>query len=89
MTVQAWIILDATQATDARGLNDSDHGVDPMEVANPLAANLGIPDLVGKFVLPARLLNDLGYVRWVPSLGGLPIHVLDSDTLFGPHSSGD
>lgn len=41
------------------------------------------------WVSPARLLNDPDYQRWVPTLGLLPIHVLDSETLFPPVNPND
>lgn len=84
MTTQAWIVLDSTQATDALTLNDDNFAVDPIPVDNTLANNLGYGTLVGQYVLPARLLNDPDYSRWVSSLGSLPIHVMDSETLFLP-----
>lgn len=52
------------------------------EINNLLANNLGYGTLLGKWVAPARLLNDPEYVRWVDTLGTLPIHVMDSETLF-------
>ena len=65
-------------------LNDEEIQVLPPEVTNPLADNLGYGTLVGQFVLAARLLNDPDYARWGSTLGTYPIHVMDSDTLFGP-----
>jgi hypothetical protein len=59
----------------------------PQEVTNVLANNLGYGTLVGKWVAPARLLNDPDYSRWVSTLGALPIHVMDSETLFPPPST--
>lgn len=82
MTVQAFIVLSSTQAIASSALNNDDYAVAPQEVVNALANNLGFGALVGLFVLPARILNDPGYVAWVPSLGTLPIHVMDSETLF-------
>lgn len=82
MTVQAWIVMDSTQKTAAVALNDDEIQVRPPEIANALANNLGYGTLVGQFVVGARILNDPDYVRWVPTLGSLPIHVMDSDTLF-------
>lgn len=84
MPTLAWIILTPTEAADSVLLNDPDYAVAPREIDNPLADNLGEGVLVGKFVLPARLLNDPYYVRWVPSLGSLPIRTIDSDVLFIP-----
>lgn len=84
MTVQAWIKMDAAEKDAAVALNDEGAVVDPREVTNPLANNLGHGVLVGSFVAPARLLNDPEYGRWSSSLGVLPIYVLDSETLFLP-----
>lgn len=84
MPVQAFIVLATEQKTAAVALNDDDAAVAPMEINNTLANNLGFGTLVGLFVLPARLLNDPAYAAWVPPLGTLPIHVMDSETLFVP-----
>lgn len=84
MSVQAWIVLTGSQKNAAVELNDGEIQVDPMEVTNHLADNLGYGAMLGSFVLPARLLNDTDYSRWVPTLGTYPIHVMDSDTLFAP-----
>lgn len=80
--VQAWIVMDATTCAAAIALNDEDAAVDPLEITNSLANNLGYGTLVGQFVVPARLLNDPSYTRWVTPLGSLPIYVMDSTTLF-------
>lgn len=82
MTVQAWIIMTQEQRDDATALNDDNAELGARQINNSLANNLGQGTLVGKWVSAARLLNDPDYVRWVPSLGGLPIAVMDSDTLF-------
>lgn len=84
MTVQAWIVMTGAQKDAAVALNDEEIQVQPPEITNPLANNLGYGTLVGQFVVPARLLNDPDYSRWVPTLGTYPIHVMDSDTLFVP-----
>ena len=84
MTVQAYIIITPIQNTTSVLLNDEDAALDPQEIANPLANSLGLGTLVGKFVVPARLLNDAAYARWVSSLGSLPISVFDTDTIFLP-----
>ncbi|WP_323012907.1 hypothetical protein [Devosia sp.] len=68
-------------------LDDEEVMLGPREIENPLANNLGLGVLVGMWVAPARLLNDPDYQRWVPTMGGLPIHVLDSETLFPPVST--
>lgn len=82
MTVQAWIVLDEQEKDAAVLLDDEDAALGPREIVNALANNLGFGTLVGQWVAPARLLNDPAYARWVPTLGALPIHVMDSDTLF-------
>lgn len=84
MTVQAWIVMDGTQKDAAVLLNDDDIQVQPPEITNALANNLGYGTLVGQFIVGARLLNDPDYTRWVPTLGTYPIYVMDSDTLFVP-----
>ncbi|MCA2377593.1 hypothetical protein ATU3C_12615 [Agrobacterium genomosp. 3 str. RTP8] len=84
MTVQAWILMTPSEKNAATALDDADAMLGAREIANPLANNLGFGVIVGKWVAPARLLNDPLYARWVPSLGALPIHVLDSETIFNP-----
>lgn len=84
MTVQAFIIMTQQERDDATALDDNNARLGARQVDNPLANNLGLGTLVGKWVAPARLLNDPEYTRWVPTLGGLPISVMDSDTLFIP-----
>lgn len=84
MTVQAWIIMTQEERDDATALDDMDAALGAREIVNALANNLGYGTLVGKWVAPARLLNDPDYARWVPTLGTLPIAVMDSDTLFAP-----
>jgi len=84
MTVQAWIVMTAAQKEAATALDDEDAMLGAREIGNTLANNLGYGTLVGQWVSPARLLNDPDYQRWVPTLGTLPIHVMDSETLFLP-----
>lgn len=84
MTVQAWIVMTAAQKEAATALDDEDAILGAREIGNTLANNLGYGTLVGQWVSPARLLNDPDYLRWVPTLGTLPIHVMDSETLFLP-----
>lgn len=85
--VQAWIVMTTAQKNVATLLDDEDAMLGARVVENALSNNLGFGTLVGKWVAPARLLNDPGYSRWVPTLGVLPIHVLDSDTIFNPVST--
>lgn len=84
MTVQAWIVMTTAEKNAATLLDDDDAMLGAREIANPLADNLGYGALVGKWVAPARLLNDAEYDRWLSTLGLLPIYVMDSDTLFLP-----
>jgi hypothetical protein len=84
MTVQAWIIMTPQQQSDATLLDDENQMIGGREIDNSLANNLGEGTLVGKFVVGARILNDPDYVRWVSSLGSLPIRAMDSDVLFVP-----
>ena len=84
MTVQAWVVMTTAEKATATLLDDEDAMLGAREVVNSLANNLGYGTLVGKWVAPARLLNDPDYARWVSSLGSLPIYVMDSDTLFEP-----
>ena len=84
MTVQAWIVMTTSEKDAATLLDDGDARLGAKEIDNPLANNLGYGALVGQWVAPARLLNDPDYIRWVATLGTLPIHVMDSDTLFIP-----
>lgn len=86
MTVQAWITMTTAEKDAATLLDDENAMLGAQEVDNPLANNLGYGAVVGKWVAPARLLNDAAYGRWAPLLGSLPIYVMDSDTLFFPIS---
>lgn len=82
MATFAWIIMLPAEAAAAVLLNYEDAAVDPREIDNPLSNNLGYGTLLGKKVVPARLLNDPPYAPFWPTLGTYPIHVMDSDTLF-------
>lgn len=84
MAVLAFIVMTTSEKNAATLLDDEEAMLGAREIDNPLADNLGHGILVGKWVAPARLLNDELYARWVPTLGLLPIHVLDSDTIFIP-----
>lgn len=86
MTVQAFIIMTQQQRDDATELDDEEAMLGARQIDNPLANNLGQGVLVTAWVAPARLLNDFEYQRWVPTLGSLPIAVMDSETLFLPPS---
>jgi hypothetical protein len=87
MTVQAWIVMTTAEKDAATLLDDENAALGARQIENALANNLGYGTLVGQWVAPARLLNDPDYSRWVPTLGQLPIHVMDSDTLFAPVST--
>lgn len=84
MPVLAFIVMTQQQRDDATLLDNEDSMLGARQMDNPLANNLGLGTLVGQWVAPARLLNDPEYVRWVPTLGVLPISVMDSDTIFLP-----
>ena len=84
MTTQAYIVMTTSEKDDAVLLDGNGIALGPRQIDNSLANNLGFGTLVGQWVSPARLLNDPDYSRWVPTLGTLPIHVMDSDTLFVP-----
>ena len=84
MTVQAWVIMTETQKNAATLLDDEEAMLGARDIDNPLANNLGHGTLTTKWVAPARLLNDVAYARWVPTLGTLDIRTLDSDVIFLP-----
>jgi len=84
MTVQAYLILTTQEKNDAEALNDISAAVEGQEVTNALANNLGEGTLVGKWVIPARIMNDPLYTRWLTMVASLPIRILDSETLFAP-----
>ena len=84
MATFAWIVMTDEEAAAATAFNTPDATIAPMTIDNPLADNLGYGALVGKKVVPARLLNDPPYAPFWSTLGTLPIHVMDSDTLFLP-----
>lgn len=84
MTTQAFILMTQAERDAATALDGGGIGLGARQITNPLANNLGYGTLVGMWVGPARLLNDPDYVRWVPTLGLLPIYVMDSETLFVP-----
>lgn len=86
MTVQAYIVMTQAERDAATLLDDAEVRLGAQEIVNALANNLGYGTLVGKWVSPARLLNDPDYARWVPTLGVLDIHVMDSETLFAPQT---
>ena len=89
MAVLAWIILTPEQAVEAVALNTEAAAVSPRRIDRPLADGLDDGDLVGRLVLPARLLTDPDYASWAPLLGGCPIRTLDSDVLFQPPAAED
>lgn len=88
MTTQAYILCTSAEKDAAELLNDQETSVWARPIDNSLANNLGLGTLQDdpaiRFVIPARVLNDPLYDRWVSTLGQLPIHVMDSDTLFLP-----
>ena len=88
MTVQAWLIFTGAERAAAMALNDAPGSggvaVNPREIDNTMSNNLGEGVLVGKFVCPARLLNDPEYERWYTMCAAIPIRTMDSDVLFVP-----
>lgn len=86
MTTQAWLILTPAACDAVLALNEPESGVAviPREIDNPLANNLGEGTLVGKFVAPARVLNDAEYSAYYALCSTMPIRTMDSDVLFVP-----
>lgn len=85
MATQAWLIFTSQERTDAMLLNANSVGhINPRVIDNTMANNLGEGTLVGKYVCPARLLNDPDYTEFYEFCGELPIRTMDSDTLFLP-----
>ena len=84
--VMAMIILTEEQRNDALALNAANvpFGMDPRLIDNPIANALGHGTLVGRYIVAARCLNDVNLQAWWPMLTGLPIYVLDGETLFLP-----
>ena len=80
MAVQTFIIMTTTQKNAAQALNEEDAAVMGRLVDNALAPT----DIAGKWVAPARILNDPLYSRWYESLSALPRQILDSDMIFAP-----
>jgi len=85
MASQSWIVMTTEERDEALLLNpDGVAKISPRVIDNPLADNLGHGVLLGKWVAPARVLNDPEYERWLPSLGVLPIRLLDDEIIFLP-----
>jgi hypothetical protein len=84
MTVQAYILMTQTQRDEATALDDNQANLGAREIDNPLANNLGIGQLVGKWIVSARVLNTPEYGHWVPLMSSWPIHVFDSVVMFSP-----
>lgn len=82
--IEALIIMTEEENAAAALLNTSLARVEGRIVDNPLANNLGEGVLVGKYLAPARLLNDELFVGWVATLGLLPIRTFDTDTVYIP-----
>lgn len=80
MTVQTFVIMTAADKSAAQALNDDNAAVMPRLVDNTLAPS----DIAGKWVAPARILNDPAYGRWFDSLSVLPRQILDADMIFAP-----
>lgn len=85
MVTQAFILMDTTQKDLATAEDNMDRRLGARVIDNPLANALGLGTLVGKWVAPARILNDLPlYAEYVPIMENWPIYVFDSETLFVP-----
>lgn len=86
MATQAWLIFTSEQNDDVLVINATSPNaqVVPRVIDNPLANNLGEGTLLGKYVAPARLLNDPEYTAFVAVCSPLPIRAMDSDVLFLP-----
>lgn len=84
MTTIAWLLMDDNEKDDAVALNGEGVGVNPRLIDNPLADNQEFGDIVGLWVMPARLLVDPDYERWYDLCSEFPIRTMDSDILFLP-----
>jgi len=88
--VQAWILMTQAQRDAATALDNSTTGLGARQIENTLADNLGVKEsldlttIVGMWVATARVLTDPAYVRYVPTLGSLPIRTMENTTLFNP-----
>uniref|UniRef100_UPI0030187FB0 hypothetical protein n=1 Tax=Kaistia sp. MMO-174 TaxID=3081256 RepID=UPI0030187FB0 len=80
MPTFAMILMTNTQKNSAVLLDYPGVSLGPRQIDNTLANSLGEGTLVGKWVSPARLLNDPDYAVWVPFFDGYPIRVFDSET---------
>lgn len=85
MAVMAIFVLTESQRAAVMALNTNTFKVDPRLIDNPLANNLGYGVLVGKYMLPARIINDPNMTQWYDMLGSLPIYTFDMDVLFVPN----
>jgi hypothetical protein len=99
MATQDWFILTGDERTAAMAFNTQSAEIDPRAVDNEnpgVAINLNpdatnYPDggevvtLVGKYVAPRRIANDVTYPGDMKAyLLTLPFAPLDSDTIFAP-----
>ena len=84
MTVQAMILMTTAQKNEAQALDTEEVQLGARQINNTLANNLGLGTLVGKWIAPARLLNDPDYAVYVSVMGEWPIHIFDSEILFLP-----
>ena len=90
MASQAWIIIPSISVGEAVSLNSVSAAVDPRLIDNAAANALGEGTLTGRFVLPARIINDPAYAKWTSwlSAGQFPVRVMDSDCLFSSPQDG-
>ena len=84
MVMINWIVLTAQDCIDVVSLNGEHARIEPREINNPAANNLGKGTLLGLFVIASRVLNNNVYDRWIDLLDNFPRHDIDSDSLFLP-----
>lgn len=88
MSIMSIFILNSTQSQAAVALNDGNAALDPQAITNPLADNvgagLGIGNLVGLYYLPARLMNDPAYSRWIEMFTPFPVYTCEMELLYTP-----
>jgi len=82
MVTMAFIVMSQEQRDAGEALNGDGIALGARKIDNPPADALGLGTLVGKWVSPARLLEDQEYARWIPALAVCPVHVMDSAMLF-------
>jgi len=87
MAIISYFILTEAEKDAAEALNaEAPEGVrvECRMMDNPLGNNLGLGILVGKYILPARLLNDPDFSLWHDMFSQWPINMLDTEIVFLP-----